>query len=95
MVKWIVLGVIGYLLMWFITLVLMVYTDRKDGASPNFVYRNEDFVEYMGFSLLWFIILPVLLACYCATGLKKIVATIVETMIARDKFKENKGKNGK
>ena len=95
MIKWIILGIIAYLFMTFLTLVLFVYAERKEGASPNFVYRDEDFKDSMLVSFFWFLTLPYLLVCWSVTWLKKIVATIVETKIAHDKYKRNREKDGK
>lgn len=90
MIKWVILGIIAYLLMAFITLVFGLYIDRKSGCSVEDTYSQFD--EYIVTMIcIWWIYLPICIVVFSTKYVKKLCIAIVETKIANEERKENRG----
>lgn len=61
--------------------------DRKKGTDPDSIY-DEDFIDYLGVGLFWFIAIPILIFAYIANSIKTICIFIVETKIALETDEE-------
>lgn len=81
MVVWVIIGAIGYVILSILTTIILIYLDRKKGTDPDSIY-DEDFIDYLGVGLFWFIAIPILIFAYIAKYIKTICIFIVETKIA-------------
>lgn len=83
MVGKIIIGVVIvaiYLIMSFVTLVMIMYSERTEGSSPKHVY--SDMTDYYGVVLAWPIVLPILVAFILLGNVKKWAIALVELLIA-------------
>lgn len=87
MVVWVIIGAIGYVSLSILTTIILIYLDRKNGTYPENIY-DEDFIEYFGAGLFWFITIPVLIFANIANIIKTICIFIVETKIALETDEE-------
>lgn len=87
MIVWVIIGAIGYVVLSIFTTIILIYLDRKNGTDPDSIY-DEDFIEYFGVGLLWFIAIPILIFAYIANSVKAICVFVVETKIALDTDEE-------
>lgn len=87
MIVWVIIGAIGYVILSILTTIILIYLDRKNGTDPDSIY-DEDFIEYFGAGLLWFIAIPFLIFAYIANSIKTICVFVVETKIALDTDEE-------
>lgn len=87
MVVWVIIGAIGYVILSILTTIILIYLDRKKGTDPDSIY-DEDFIEYLGVGLFWFIVIPFLIFAYIANYIKTICVFVVETKIALETDEE-------
>lgn len=87
MIVWVIIGAIGYVILSILTTIILIYLDRKNGTDPDSIY-DEDFIEYFGAGLFWFIAIPILIFAYIANSIKTICVFVVETKIALDTDEE-------
>lgn len=87
MVVWGIIGAIGYVILSILTTIILIYQDRKKGTDPDSIY-DEDFIDYFGAGLFWFITIPILIFAYIANCIKTICVFIVENKIALDTDEE-------
>ena len=87
MVVWVIIGTIGYVILSILTTIILIYRDRKEGTKPDSIY-DEDFIEYFGAGLFWFITIPILIFAYIANAIKTICVFVVETKIALETDEE-------
>lgn len=87
MVVWVIIGAIGYVILSILTTIILIYLDRKKGTDPDSIY-DEDFIDYLGVGLFWFIAIPILIFAYIANYIKTICVFVVETKIALETDEE-------
>lgn len=87
MIVWVIIGAIGYVILSILTTIILIYLDRKKGTKPDSIY-DEDFIDYLGAGLFWFITIPILIFAYIANSIKTICVFVVETKIALEKDEE-------
>ena len=89
----VVLTIIGYCLMAFVTTILLLYIDRAEGRHANKVYSG--YSDYVIIGFLWIFILPFVLGYLIYVGAKALAISIVETMVAKKTIEETKDEPSK
>lgn len=81
MVIKIILGIVAYIVLSFISTILFLYVDRKE-YDANSVYK--DYYDYVVMGLFFPIILPPTLMSLISDKLQVITIAIVEYLIAKE-----------